>query len=182
VFPRASADGRLEPMTSAITTPTTITRRPSVLADASEREQRSFLGDAVTVLATGGDTAERYAILELVLAPGTATPLHRHRADEESFVVLYGEIVVQAGDQPPVLVGAGGFVHVPAGMSHALRVPEGDSARILTITTPGHERFVRAAGLSGPGPDLLTPQDEARLMAAAERYGTEILGPPPAFD
>jgi len=169
-------------MSSVTTTPTTITRRPIVLVDASEREQRSFLGDAVTVLATGGDTAERYAILELVLAPGTATPLHRHRADEESFVVLYGEILVQAGDQPPVRIGAGGFVHVPAGMSHALRVPDTDSARILNITTPGHERFVRAAGLAGPGPDLVTPQDEARLMAAAEAYGTEILGPPPAFD
>jgi quercetin dioxygenase-like cupin family protein len=182
VFPREPAGGRLDAMSTLTTTSTTITRRPILLADASEREQRSFRGDAVTVLATGGDTAERYAILELVLAPGTATPLHRHRTDEESFVVLYGEIVVQAGDQPPMRIGTGGFVHVPAGMSHALKVPEGDSARILNITTPGHERFVRAAGLPGAGPDLLTPQDEARLMAAAETYGTEILGPPPALD
>jgi quercetin dioxygenase-like cupin family protein len=170
-------------MSSVTTTTTsTITRRPIVLADASEREQRSFLGDAVTVLVTGGDTAERYAILELVLAPGTATPLHRHRADEESFVVLYGEIVVQAGGQPPVRVGAGGFVHVPAGMSHALKVPEGDTARILNITTPGHERFVRAAGTPGRAAGAETPQDMARLVQAAETYGTEILGPPPVFD
>jgi quercetin dioxygenase-like cupin family protein len=160
---------------------TSISRRPILFADASEREQRSFLGTAVTVLATGGDTAERYAIVEMVLPGGTAEPLHRHNADEESFVVLYGEVVAQAGDQPPVRIGPGGFIHIPAGMSHALEVPAGDAARVLNITTPGHERFVREGGAPGHGNDLETPQDEARLVAAADAYATEILGPPPGL-
>ena len=66
-------------------------------------------------------------------------------------------------------------------MSHALAVPEGDAARVLNITTPGHERFVRAAGTPGPGSDVETPQDEARIAAAADAFATEILGPPPAL-
>jgi len=167
-------------MTTA--TSTTITRRPILFADASEREQRSFHGMSIGVLATGGDTAERYAVVELVFPPGQATPLHRHLDDEESFVVLYGEVIVLAGDREPVRVGAGGFIHIPAGMTHALRVPDGDSARVLNITTPGHERFMRAAGTPGRSDEPATPQDQARLMQAADTYATEILGPPPELD
>jgi quercetin dioxygenase-like cupin family protein len=161
---------------------TTITRRPILLADASEREQRSFHGMSIGVLATGGDTAERYAIVELVFPPGQATPLHRHLDDEESFVVLYGEVIVLAGDSEPIRVGATGFVHIPAGVTHALKVPDGGSARVLNITTPGHERFMRAAGAPGRSDAPETPQDAARLMQAAEAYATEILGPPPELD
>ncbi len=163
-------------------TSTTITRRPILLPDASEREQRSFYGMPVSVLATGGDTAERYAIVELVLPPGMATPLHRHLADEESFVVLYGEVTCLAGDADPVRIGAGGFIHIPAGMTHALKVADGDSARVLNITTPGHERFVRDSGTPGSGGAPDTPQDVARMMQAAEAWATEILGPPPELD
>jgi quercetin dioxygenase-like cupin family protein len=164
-----------------MSTTTTITRRPILFADASEREQRAFFGTTVTVLATGGDTAGRYAVVELVLPPGTATPLHRHLADEESFVVLYGEVVCQAGDRAPVRIGAGGFIHIPAGMSHALEVPAGGAARVLNITTPGHERFIREAGAPGGRDEPATPQDEARFVAAADAHATEIMGPPPGL-
>src|SRR4029079_5613178 len=72
--------------------------------------------------------------------------------------------------------------HIPAGMTHALKVPDGDSARGLNITTPGHERFMRAAGTPGRSDEPATPQDQARLMQAADTYATETLRPPPEPD
>jgi hypothetical protein len=41
---------------------------------------------------------------------------------------------------------------------------------------------MRAAGTPGRSGGLQTPQDQARLMQAAESYATEVLGPPPELD
>ena len=84
-----SGNGRLIAMNTA----TTPTRRPVFVAEA-ERERIWFFGGTVGVLVTGADTDERYAIVEQHLPAGIATPLHAHPDDEESFVVLTGEVVV----------------------------------------------------------------------------------------
>ena len=164
-------------------TATTPTRHAVFVAEA-ERERIWFFGGTVGVLVTGDETDQRYAIVEQHLPAGTATPLHVHRTDEESFVVLTGEVVAQVGDGAPARIGIGGFFHVPAGMPHAFRVTGDADARLLNITTPGHERFVRAAGdpAGGAGFPPAAPPDMPRLLAAAETYGTEVLGPPPALD
>jgi quercetin dioxygenase-like cupin family protein len=179
VLSGASGAGRLIDMNTA-TTPT----RRHVITAMAERERIWFFGGTVGVLATGADTDERYAIVEQHLPAGTATPHHAHLNDEESFVVLTGEVVYQVGDDAPVLVGAGGFIHVPAGLPHAFRVTDGADARLLNITTPGHERFIRAAGdpAGSDGFPPAGPPDMPRVLAAAELYGTAILGPPPALD
>lgn len=161
-------------------TAATSTRRP-VISAMAERERIWFFGGTVGVLATGADTDERYAIVEQHLPADTATPLHAHLEDEESFVVLAGEVVYQVGDDAPVRVGVGGFIHVPAGVPHAFRVTSDGDARLLNITTPGHERFVRAAGdpAAADGFPPAGPPDMPRVLAAAEKFGTAILGPPP---
>jgi quercetin dioxygenase-like cupin family protein len=161
-------------------TATTPNRR-SVILPAAERERLWFFGGTVSVLATGADTDDRYAIVEQHLPAGTATPLHAHLQDEESFVVLTGEVVYQVGDDAPQRVGVGGFIHVPAGVPHAFRVTDAADARLLNITTPGHERFIRAAGdpAGGEGFPPAGPPDMPRVLAAADEHGTAILGPPP---
>ena len=167
-------------MLIAMNTATTPTRRPVITAMA-ERERIWFFGGTVGILATGADTDERYAIVEQHLPAGTATPLHAHLEDEESFVVLTGEVVYQVGDDAPARVGTGGFIHVPAGVPHAFRVTDAGDARLLNITTPGHERFVRAAGdpAESDGFPPAGPPDMPRVLKAAEEFGTAILGPPP---
>ena len=59
--------------------------------------------------------------------------------------------------------------------------PAQDDARLLNITTPGHERFVRAAGdpAAATGFPPAGPPDMPRLLNAAEAFGTAMLGPPP---
>lgn len=75
---------------------------------------------------------------------------------------------------------AGSFVHLPAGAPHAFQV-DSETARFLDLTTPQHERFMRAAGEPAQG-RILPPgglPDMDRVGAAAQRYGVEIIGPPP---
>jgi uncharacterized protein YjlB len=64
---------------------------------------------------------------------------------------FFGGLVTQ-----PIPASAGSFVHAPAGVAHAFQVDSG-TARIL----------------NAPPPDM------ERIMAAAQEYGVEILGPPP---
>ena len=58
---------------------------------------------------------------------------------------------------------------------------ESETARWLDLTTPQHERFMRAAG--EPARELVLPPegliDMEKVEAAQQQHGIEILGPPP---
>ena len=154
---------------------------PAPYARSSEEgEALWFFGGLVTVKASTQQTGGRFALTEQLFPGGMATPLHSQPEDDESFYVLEGEVTFYLDDGQPIPASAGTFVHVPAGVAHAFHV-DSETARILNITTAQHERFFRAT--SDPAqtrtipPDA--PPDMERIMAAAQEYGVEILGPPP---
>lgn len=146
----------------------------------AEGEALWFFGTLLTVKASAAQTGGRFALVEQVGPGGVATPWHAQPADDESFYVLEGELTFWLGDNPPFRAAAGAFVHIPAGVSHAFRI-ESASARYLDLTTPQHEAFMRAAGEPArePVPPPPGPPDMDAVMAAARRYGVDILGPPP---
>lgn len=119
-------------------------------------------------------------LLHQVAPGGVATPLHVQPEDDESFYVLDGEMTFFLEGEPPVRARAGHFVHVPRGVPHAFRV-DSETASFQTLTTRQHEDFIRA--VADPAPERVlpppSPPDMDRIMAAAGRYGVEILGPPP---
>lgn len=141
----------------------------------------AFLGGAIAIRIPGERTGGAYAALEQVLPGRMATPLHVHDGEDETFHVLEGEITVLRGEET-LTAGAGDVVRLPRGVPHAFRV-DSDLARIVDVVTPaGHERFFRLAGepraALAPTP-MSGPPDMGRMMAAAERVGLRILGPPP---
>jgi hypothetical protein len=82
--------------------------------------------------------------------------------------------------QEPVEASAGSYAYVPAGLPHAFRVTS-ETAGVLNYTTPLHEQFFLAVADPAPSFELPPegPPDIERLEAAAQRFGVEILGPPP---
>ncbi len=56
-----------------------------------------------------------------------------------------------------------------------------ETARMLVLTTPQHERFFRAAGEPARARTLPSegPPDMEKGEAAAQEFGVDILGPPP---
>jgi quercetin dioxygenase-like cupin family protein len=160
----------------------TQTRRPIVL-DHDEGEALWFNNDLLTLKATGAQTDGAYLLVEEVARRGKVTPLHAHPAEEETFYILEGEVVIHLdGDERSL--GVGSLVSVPAGLAHAYLVTS-EVARSLILITPGSgpmEQFFRQAG--EPAPKLVLPEagplDIDRIAAAAERTGAvKILGPPP---
>ena len=109
-----------------------------------------------------------------------ATPLHSQPDDDETFYVLEGDLTFYLEDGQPLSAWPGSLVHVPAGTAHAYQV-DSETARLLNVTTPRHERFFRAAGEPAQARTLppQAPPDMDKVMAAANEHGVEILGPPP---
>jgi len=154
----------------------------AVFARDDDGEPMWGLGGLLIVKVTAAQTGGRWALLEERMQRGVATPLHVHPHDEETFIVLEGEIGIWidgAWQQAP----AGTVAHIPAAYRpHAWRV-DSELARTLVLTSPGHEAFYRAA--SEPAPAAVQPPnagrvDVARIRPIMQAHGVEFLGPTPS--
>jgi quercetin dioxygenase-like cupin family protein len=155
---------------------------PTAYALGSEDgEALWFFGMLATIKATTEQTGGEFILYELVAPKGTATPLHVHPTDDESFYVMEGEMTFYLEDGQPIPASAGSFVHIPKGyVPHAFQV-DSETARFLVLTRPPQEGFIRAAAEPAQSRTLppAGPPDMEKVGAAAQAYGLEILGPPP---
>jgi quercetin dioxygenase-like cupin family protein len=129
-----------------------------------------FLGSRARILADG-DSTGGLGVVDMVEVPaGDMPPLHVHRASDECFYVMDGELTLFLPGEERRL-RAGDFFLAPRGVPHSYRVGD-EACRMLVVSQPaGFERFVAAvARLDVPDPD--------RLAAIAAEHDIEILGPP----
>src|SRR4051794_33947413 len=139
--------------------------RPTVL-NAEEQRAVWFLGALVRVRASGNATAGSLAIVEHCGERGYSSPLHNHTRDEETFLILEGELRVEV-DGTAAAAGPGAAAVLPRNLPHAFVVTS-PQARFLTIHTPaGFDEFTLAVGdpatsFDGPPPDA-APPDPAEL-------------------
>jgi quercetin dioxygenase-like cupin family protein len=156
---------------------------PTVPAILTPEAQQAvwFMGALIRIRVGGSASGGTLAVLQHRGERGYSSPLHRHEADEETFLVLEGELRVDVDGQSRT-AGAGTAAVLPRKLPHAFVVTS-PRAVFLTIHTPaGFDQFTLAAGAAAhatdpPSADL--PPDPAALAAMASRYGIEILGPPP---
>ena len=140
------------------------------------------LGDLVTVKATAASTGGAYALCEARTAPGQGMPRHVRRYDDEAYFVLEGTYVLQIGHET-IALGPGGHAFAPRGTPQAYTNAGAGPARMLILVSPGdiHERFVADVGepVADPAaaPVPATPATLGRLLAAAPKYGIEVLPP-----
>ncbi|HUZ53722.1 MAG TPA: cupin domain-containing protein [Streptosporangiaceae bacterium] len=154
--------------------------RPYIRHEA-DGETLWFLGNLVTLKATGSQTRGQLTIAEFVNPAGFAPPVHRHLAEDEMFYLLSGTAEFRC-DGEAFGAGPGDFVLLPVGLPHTFAVGPEEPLRVLQITTPsGFEDFAAEAGEPArerrlPDP---APVDPAALGRAAVHHAIELLGPPP---
>jgi quercetin dioxygenase-like cupin family protein len=131
-----------------------------------------FLGSPQRILVNGEQSGGEFALLLASGEHGDTAPRHRHRDATETFIVLEGEILIEAGNKRH-FAAAGHVAVLPREQVHTFIVVSA-TARYLTLHTPaGFEAFVRAvseASTTGGVPP-------AALTALAADHGIDILGP-----
>ena len=144
-----------------------------------QREQYWVLRDLYTFhLST-----PELAIIEVESAEHHGPPPHAHSREDESFYVLSGRLQVLKGAEQ-LEVGEGDFVHFPKGVPHTFRTISPEGSRILVTLSPGsfaelfREIGVRDAQVAQNG-DVLNLA-RTQLIAAAERYGLQVVASPAA--
>jgi quercetin dioxygenase-like cupin family protein len=143
----------------------------------------TFFGSLTWFRATGDQTGGALGLIEHIVPPGAGSPWHVHHNEDESFLILDGEILFLVGqEQQRITAGSGTFVFGPRNIPHGFRNDGSAPARMLLQVTPaGFEQF--AATLCEPASQPASgsggPPDMGRVMAEAAKYNIEILGPLP---
>src|SRR5215208_5806717 len=154
----------------------------TIIRGEGEGERLWFAGGGLwTMKATAEETDGAFILVEDRMTEGKMTPLHTHPNQDETLIVLEGEILLYAEGREH-RVGPRGVAVAPRGVPHAFLVTS-ERALILTLQTPGSgEAFYRdASEPSTEETDAGRPPDLDRLRAAAKRHPDTIviLGPPP---
>jgi quercetin dioxygenase-like cupin family protein len=143
----------------------------------------TFLGTPTWLRATAAQTGGALGLIEEVLPPGFESPYHVHRAEDESFYVLEGEVTFvhgAPGEEESLRAGPGAFVFLPRSISHGFRAEGPTPARVLVLVTPGgFEGFVATLSQPADAPPPSEPPDPGLMVALAAQYDVEILGPLP---
>ncbi len=139
----------------------------------------SVAGDRVALLLTGEETGGLYTVMESLVPPGGGPPPHLHRAEDEGFQVVTGEVTFFL-EGKPIVLQPGGHVFAPRGTPHHFRNTGAEPALVLITATPaGIEKFFEAAGTPlndrGATPLPFSPAAAAEMIRIAPDYGIKIL-------
>jgi quercetin dioxygenase-like cupin family protein len=143
-------------------------------------ERLWFLGTLAIIKVPGEASDGRFALIEFLFPRHTSPPLHTHPQDE-SYIVLEGQLTVQAGGRRFELAPGAAAV-VPMGVAHTFRV-DSNTARVLVLSTPaGLEEMVRDGSVPAITPTLPpseTPRPTpAELEGIFRAHGQVNVGPP----
>lgn len=156
--------------------------RPATIRKPTEGRRVGIVGDVYRFLATGDETDGRYATFEAIVPPGSGPPPHVHSREEESFLVLEGELMFWLGDER-IVAGAGTFLNMPVGSLHCFRNESTKTARMLISVAPAglEQMFFEVGQPLASDAEVAPPPSQAdieRLLGAAPRYGVDIRIPP----
>jgi quercetin dioxygenase-like cupin family protein len=143
-------------------------------------ERLWFLGTLAIIKVPGEASDGRFALIEFLFPRHTSPPLHTHPQDE-SYVVLEGQLTMQAGGRRFELASGAAAV-VPMGVAHTFRV-DSSTARVLVLSTPaGLEEMVREGSVPAVTPTLPpseTPRPTPEELEDIFRvHGQVNVGPP----
>lgn len=88
--------------------------------------------------------ADRFSFGIVELAAGKGHARHNHPGSEEIIYVVSGEGEQMVDDQPPVKVGPGASVYVPADVYHSTLNTGKETMKLIVVYSPaGPERLLR---------------------------------------
>lgn len=149
---------------------------------ASEGPAYWFLNNLCVVKATTASTGGAFSMTYEISPPGNATPYHLHHAEDEAFYVLDGEYTFIC-DGVKTVVGTGGYIFLPRGIPHGIRVTSSVPSTMLILATPGNGFVGMMEEMAEPAVERMLPErnqpDFEKLNRLCAKYQIDILGPLP---
>lgn len=150
--------------------------------NASEGTAFWFLNNLCVVKATTESTGGAFSMTYEISPPGNATPYHLHHAEDEAFYVLDGEYTFIC-DGVKTVVGTGGYIFLPRGIPHGIRVSSSVPSTMLILATPGNGFVGMMEEMAEPAVERVLPErtqpDFEKLNRLCAKYQIDILGPLP---
>jgi quercetin dioxygenase-like cupin family protein len=137
-----------------------------------------WLGSLGQIVLAAEDTGGALSAIVVTDPPGAGAPLHVHHAEDETFVILDGEVTFELAGRE-VTATAGDVVFGPRGVPHSYRVGPSGSRMVFILTPAGFEDLVREMGTPATAPtvppaDAPMP-DLERIAAIAAAHRCELL-------
>lgn len=133
-----------------------------------------WLGTQYKTLLSAAQTAGRLSIFESLDQPGYGPPRHVHKAEDETFYLLAGEVEFWQEGQT-TRHRPGEVVFIERGRNHTFRILGASPARMVTVMTPGGFDGFFAEMAAGR---YQIPQDMGQIASVGARYNLEFTGPP----
>lgn len=141
-----------------------------------------FLNNLCIVKATSESTGGSFSMVYQIAPPGHATPYHLHHAEDEAFYVLDGEFTFICNGTKTVL-GPGGYIFLPRGVPHGIRVSASVPSTILILAMPGTGFVGMMQEMAVPAVERVLPVPKEpnveKLTRLCAKYQIHILGPLP---
>jgi len=141
-----------------------------VVRNGEAAEVFEVMGERISVLVDQKHSGGHEVVLH-VGVEGAGPPPHFHPWDED-FYVIQGEIEFSYQGKV-VTLGAGGFIHFPAGAPHAFRHVSKQATTLAVSSPSGATKFFAAMDRN-----IGDPPDFAKMAAVAHENGVEVVGPP----
>ena len=133
------------------------------------------VGDDLVIKVSSRDTGGAFTMFESRTLPLHGPPLHLHREQDETFLVLEGNYLFEVDGQE-IYAGPGSTVFAPRGSRHTFQNVGTAPGRMVTTVVPGGlDLFFEE--LEEAAPRGATP-DPVRLAPLFDAHGLELLGPP----
>jgi quercetin dioxygenase-like cupin family protein len=140
------------------------------------KRSRWYGPNLFTFLATAKETNGTFSLLKCVVRKGFEPPLHMHTREDESYMILDGEIIYQNGDQK-IHARKGDFIQMPKNIPHKFKLVSETVTFLLFITPGGFEelfwQFSRPAESMEPAPIPDARPDKA-FFEAMEKLGEKL--------
>lgn len=152
-------------------------RYPSVIPAGTGDTYRWF-GSLTTIQLSSEETGGGLVVIQTVAPPSLEMPLHIHRNEDETFVLLEGSATFRIGEIL-LTAGPGDLVFGPRNVAHGYMVGS-EILRMMNLLTPGgFEGLIRETGTPAkPDAQLLLGLERIKLEAlssVAAAYGTELI-------
>lgn len=144
------------------------------MKDLATRDTLEWNGTTYRTILDRSETGGAMSIVDSVSPPRSGPPRHVHDAEDETFVVLTGEVEFFLEGETFVK-GPGETAFIPRGKEHTFRVVSDHPSRHLVILTPGGFEGFFAEMAQGR---FRIPEDMQAINESAARHNLRFTGPP----